>query len=59
MASHGVTVTPSYLASVLDRAIVGFFLLLHAITVIVPFGSGSLRESSGNRWGFGLGGGRI
>ena len=27
--------------------------------VVVPYGAWSLRESGGNRWGFGLGGGRI
>ena len=34
MASQVATVAPWYLASVLDRATVGYFLLLHAIAAI-------------------------
>ena len=32
---------------------------LYPTSVVVPFGSGSLRESGGNRRGYGLGGRRI
>ena len=34
-------------------------LKVEQLDVVVPFGSGSLRESDGKRWGFELGEGRI